>query len=158
MKELILKNIDFDLYYNSVNLLDTLNTRNKMYYDLLFRWIKNKNKNRNICDWLIKNGISRIGIYGAGNLGELLFSEIINCTNIKISYVIDKNNFNNNLKKIPIIKFEQITDFEKVDCIIVTPIYAYEEIKVNLEAIGIEKVICLDEIIFELNIEEGESK
>lgn len=150
MKNLILDNIDFQLYVDTLKKLDSMNYRNKSYYEVLYYWMKNKNGGKSISDYLLEKSIKSIGIYGAGNLGELLFSELKNENKILIKYIIDRSSSNEIFFNTPILKLKQLKNVDKVDCIIVTPIYAFEEIKDDLKKVQINNLLCIDDIIFDI--------
>lgn len=143
-----------NLYVTTLDEIDFMNYRNKLYYKMLYLWLKNKLNNKNLEDYFLKNQINTIAIYGAGNLGELLYDELKNSNKIHIKYFIDQSNINGNLYKIPIINLEQIHNVEEIDFIIVTPIYAYDEIRENLNKLGFKKLMCIDDIITEIYYEK----
>lgn len=150
MEKLILNDINFEIYNDTLKKIDSMWFRNKSYYGILFHWLKNKNNNKNITNYLLKQNIKTVGIYGAGNLGELLFDELKNDDEISIKCIIDRDCSNGNFLNTPIIQMEQLKENYDVDCIIVTPIYAFEEINKDLKNIGIKNVIGIDDIVFNI--------
>ncbi len=78
-----------------------------------------------------------------------MYGELKNTDGIDIKYVIDKNNINSNFNNIPIFNLKEVKLMDKVDIIVVTPIYAYDLIKKELFLMDIKNIICLDEVIFE---------
>lgn len=153
MEQLFGKKELLDLYVNTLDEIDSMNYRNKVYYNILYLWLKNKLNNKSIEDYFLKNKIKTIAIYGAGNLGELLYDELKNSSKVNIKYLIDQGNINKNLYRIQIIKLEQVSNVEEVDCVVVTPIYAYDSIKENLNKLGIKKIVAIDDIITEIYYE-----
>jgi hypothetical protein len=150
MEELFNNKELLNVYVSTLEEIDSMNYRNKVYYNIIYLWLKNKLNKKNIEDYLLKKKIETIAIYGVGNLGELLYDELKNSNKISIKYLVDQGNVNNNIYKEPIIKLEQIHNMEKVDFIIVTPIYAYDKIKNNLNELGVKKIVCIDSIITEI--------
>ncbi|MCY6959576.1 hypothetical protein [Clostridium brassicae] len=142
-----------NLYVNTLDEVDSMNYRNKVYYSILYLWLKNKLNNKNIEDYFLKNKIKTIAVYGAGNLGELLYDELKNSNKVYTKYLIDQGNVNKKNYQIPIIKLEQLSNMEEVDCIVVTPIYAYDQIKENLSKLGLNKIMCIDDIVTEIYYE-----
>lgn len=139
-----------NLYRSTVELLDSDNYRNKVYYNILYLWIKNNLNYKNIESYLLENELKTISIYGAGNLGELLYDELKSSKKITIKYIIDQSNVNKNYYEVPIIKLDQIENIEIVDCIIVTPIYAYDVIEDKLKQFGFKNIVCIDDIIIKI--------
>lgn len=106
-------------------------------------------KNRShirISDYLEKQGIGIISIYGIGELGERLFEDL-EASKIKISYAVDRNT-NKNYHNIPVVLPEQAS--ENVQMIIVTPIMEYEEIKEKLKQIVNSQIVSLKDIIYNM--------
>ncbi|ENK1242704.1 hypothetical protein AB2063_000826 [Clostridium botulinum] len=150
MKNLNLDKIDFKIYNSTVDKLDSMYFRNMLYYKVLYYWIKNNSNNKSISDYLLDNGVNSVAIYGAGNLGEILYDELKREKKILIKYIIDKSSSNSSFNNTPIFKPEEINSISKVDYIIITPIYAFGDIQANLKKLGIKNVICIDDIIFKI--------
>lgn len=126
--------------------------RYKTYYELVSQWLISKNQSKNILDYFIKKDIKKISIYGMGTLAELLYEEIKE-TDIEISYFIDRNTQElcYGLDNISIVDLDDIVNQEKVDAIIVTPIFDYDDIVLDLKGKGInETIISLESIIYEM--------
>lgn len=125
-------------------------SRYRQYYELTNQWLVNKNEEKKIETFFKDNEYKTIAIYGMGTLAELLYEEIKRF-DIKVAYFIDKNSekFYLGLDDIPVINLEDIMNQEKVDAVIVTPIYDFNKIEENLEVYNIaEEVISLEDIIF----------
>ena len=56
----------------------------------LKRWLENRNANKTLVDYFHRYGYKTIAIYGAGDLGRLLYEEIKN-SDIQVKYFIDRN-------------------------------------------------------------------
>lgn len=143
-----------DLYISTLGNLDSLYFRNKIYYEFLYLWLDNRNNNKTIAKYLDLRNIHKIAIYGGGNLGKLLYDELEGERKGLIKYIIDECNVDNKFGKLPVIRLENIDQVENVDAIIITPIYAAEEIKMNLKSYSLENFMCLDEIICDLQQEK----
>lgn len=150
VEEVFSNNEFLNLYNSTIQSLDSMNYRNKVYYNVLFLWLKNKLNNKNIENYLLQKDIKTIAIYGAGNLGELLYDELKISNKVTIKYIIDQSNVNGSLYEVPVIKPEQIKEIESVDCIVVTPIYAFDVIGKNLKQLDSKNIICIDDIIIEM--------
>lgn len=134
-----------------IHLSETNLNRQSQYYDALLDWIDNMQSNRKIDTFLLENGFEKIAVYGKGTLGFLLYRELQN-TDVTIEYFVDQtaDEYSSNVEGIPVIKKEELDKMEAVDAIIVTPIHAYENIKTDLEGIGVTvPIISLNEAILE---------
>lgn len=77
-------------------------------------------------------------IYGAGNIGRILYNKIkCKCS---VKYFIDENIDKKTYDMVPIIKVKELVDIHNIDVIIVTPIYDYNRICFNIHEIINDKV------------------
>lgn len=113
------------------------------YFQVLNQWLAIKNEGKSLVEYFYKNGYKKIAIYGIGELGNRLVEELRG-TDIKIEYVIDKKqDFANT--DLPILTVEDATE---VDVIVVTPIFAYDEIEgllmdhLDYPVVSLEEVVC----------------
>ncbi|WP_094548897.1 hypothetical protein [Petroclostridium xylanilyticum] len=143
-------NILLKLYKKTADKYESLSFIYEAYYNVTSLWIRNKNKNKNIEAYLANKGIKYIAVYGAGKLGELLYEELKNASLVKIKYIIDRNTVNDKFGNLPVINIDQIDLMDKIDAIVVTPIYVYEDIKNFLIDKGIKIVLCIDDIIYDI--------
>lgn len=115
----------------------------KNYYIVLNDWMILKNKGIKIEDYFINNNYKTIAIYGMGELGNRLHEELQN-SEVKVLYGIDSN---------PGSAFGeiQIYDIEdqkpEVDAIIVTAVFAFDEIESRLQAVVNCPIISLEDVI-----------
>lgn len=113
------------------------------YYHTFNRWLKLKQQNQTLADYFREKGFLSIAIYGYRELGERLYDELKG-TDIDIKYIIDKNpegiftglNIYRPDEKLP-----------KVDAIIVTAFYFYDEIEDTLTDLTDYPIISLEDII-----------
>lgn len=118
----------------------------KKYYELTNEWLKLKNQNILITKYFESKNIKTIAIYGMGELGIRLYEDLKN-SNIDVKYGIDE------CGGLPYTSLEILTPdstFDKVDAIVVTAIFAYNNIKNNLNKKTNIPVISLEDIIFGL--------
>ncbi len=118
----------------------------KQYFELLYNWLFNRNKNKMIYDYLKINQINNIAIYGCGSISNLLYEELKSQNEIKISFFVDSKKKSNVFNNIPVIGIEE-TPLNCVDAILVTPIYDYVEIKSNLERYYKCKILSLQYLV-----------
>ncbi len=114
------------------------------YYMILNCWLKNKQKERNICEFFEKNNYKEIAIYGMKELGERLIDELKG-QNINIKYIIDKNK-NIIVNDIPVYHPNNV--LPEVDAIVVTASFYFTEIKEMLESKLDCEVVSIDDVIF----------
>lgn len=128
-----------------INGLIEESNRFKRYYTLLVQWIDNYNTDRKIKSFIDKNGYNSIAIYGASDIGELLYRDLEK-SNARVEYFIDKN-AKKLMSDIPV--YELSEELPSVDIVIITPIYYYSEILNELNKYGL-KSVGLDTILLQI--------
>lgn len=113
---------------------------------LLNQWLKIKQEEKKVEDYFYRNRIKTIAIYGMSYIGERLFEELKN-TDIEIKYAIDKNN-ESIYVDIDVLSVDEV--LPKVDAIIVTPVYFFDEIKDMLQKKTVCRIISLEDVIYKL--------
>ena len=100
----------------------------KAYYNVLCRWIADHHEKKDLKEFFEINNYQTVAIYGRGILGELLYHELKEM-NIEVKYFIDVNcDMYLNIDNIPIIDVDELGEQERVDVVIITPIFALEDI------------------------------
>lgn len=125
----------------NVSGIDIMTERFRKNYNLMVRWMTALQNHKSIADTLTELGIHSIAIYGMGEIGTLLYNELKD-TEIVIPYAIDNGGA---YAELEIRCSDDILD--TVDAIIVSTIYAYDEIKTNLQGKFDGKILSLEEII-----------
>lgn len=97
-------------------------------YFLMNQWVRIKQDNYSIAQYLLSRNYRKIAIYGMNYVGETLARELKG-TDIEVLYGIDQNALYM-YSEIDLITPDKIT--RDMDVIIVTPITYYEEIKKGL--------------------------
>lgn len=121
------------------------NDKYMLYFSLLDRWMKLKERGKTLEGYFIKHGYHKIGIYGIAHLGNHLIAELSN-SEIEVAYGIDRR-ADLIYAGIPVWGLDD--EWDCVDAIIVTPIYDYASIKKEIEKRGGYKVISLEEVVHE---------
>lgn len=138
--------LGFLLQQKRKNILSNLKINKfKIYYNLLIQWLILKQDKISLEGYFEKNGYHKIAIYGMGEIGCRLYEELKD-TGIQICYGIDKE-INIAYSEIEIRKPSE--ELEEVDAIIVTPIFAFEEIRDALSINYNYPVVSLEEVIYE---------
>lgn len=110
-------------------------------------WMMAKENGIGIGGYLSQKNIFSIAIYGMDYRGIRLFHELKD-TSVVVRYGVDRNP----QTRIEGLEILQPDDMERgsVDAVVVTAIFAFDEIKKDLESRGFGKIISLDEIIYDL--------
>ena len=103
-------------------------------YLMMNQWVKIKQENKSIADYLEQNGYKEIAIYGMNYVGETLLDELAN-SNIKVKYAIDKN-ADAIYSDIDVVTPDD--ELTEVDAVIVTAITFFDEIEEHL----LDKMDC----------------
>lgn len=118
----------------------------RSYYNMLNQWLLIKQEGRSLKEYFIKNGYKTLVIYGMGEMGNRLYEELKD-TDIEVKYAIDKeaDSVYSELKVV-----EKDSHLETADVMVVTAIYAYDEIEEEMETKIDFPIISLEEVIYEL--------
>lgn len=120
--------------------------RFRVYYELTRKWVEAYQLDKSLEEHLLEKGYKTVAIYGMGDVGYLLFREL-ESSKIKVEYGIDKNTIGRgfNLKIVA-----PSNNMEEVDAIIVTAVFAFDDIKAMLEPMVNCPIVALDDLIYEL--------
>lgn len=115
-------------------------------YLMMNQWVKVKQENKSLADYLERNGYKEIAIYGMNYAGETLLSELAG-SGVKVKYGIDQKA---NEKYLDIDVISPDDDLPDVDAVIVTAITFFDEIEEKL----LEKLDCpilsLEDVLYEM--------
>ena len=111
---------------------------------LLNQWMITKQEGKSIVEYLKKENIKSIAIYGMSYVGERLYDELEN-SDIDIKFAIDKN-AENIYSDIEIVTPE--VSIEDVDAIIVTPVFYFNEIEEKLHKKTSSVILSLEDILY----------
>lgn len=110
----------------------------------LTKWLEHNLKDKKYIEKLLdKLNIHTVTIYGFSDIGRLLYQELL-LSSLEIIDILDNRRIENNYGNHKVIK--PYNGDRKVDCVIVTAVYEFEEIKKNLVENGYDTNI--------LNIQE----
>lgn len=124
-----------------------IENRNQLYYDLLYKWLCLKQKNIEFYKFL---EYKRIGIYGFGKIGRLLYEEI-KVMNAEI-YFIEKQGSYITEEGIRIFDLKDLKEKKEVfDIVIITPIYDTLKIEMEIKDSYDGKIIALDKLLEYIN-------
>lgn len=114
------------------------------------RWLENRNNGKTFLDYFKQCRISTIAIYGAGDMGRLLYTEIKG-SDIKIEYFVDRNAEGIvNIDNIPVITIDKIPQMPEVDILVITPAGNFDVIRRDLARTApTVRTISLKEAVYE---------
>lgn len=127
--------------YSAQNLSD----KHLNLFLLMTQWVKNYQNKKSVVDFFVKHNYKTVAIYGISHVGQRLYQEL-QTADIQIRYVID-NAVPNIQVTCPVLSSRD--ELEKVDAVIVTPVFNYDEIKETLASKIDCPIISLESILYE---------
>jgi len=120
-------------------------------FEMMKRWMENRNAGKILAKYFIDHNYKRVAIYGAGDLGKLLYAELRDYE-IEIVYFVDINSESlSDINGIPVILFEEINSYDSVDAFIITLLGNFDEICGYLMHVAPEvAAISLGTAVYEL--------
>lgn len=129
---------------NEINDEKFIIKRYESYWIALNQWLILKEKNIKLSDYLKKQGINKVSIYGIGMLGKHLLNELRD-SDVSVEYGIDVNAHNITIE-IPLYDINK-EEYIDIDAIIVTITYDFDNIykilknKTNAKIISLMKIL-----------------
>lgn len=118
----------------------------KSYYNMLNQWLILKQEGKNLESYFVNSGYKKIAIYGMGEMGNRLYDELKN-SSVKVVYAIDKA-AGSTYSEIDV--FEIDDELPEVDAVVVTAIFAFDEIENALSDKVSCNIISLEDVVFEI--------
>ncbi|MCM1499966.1 MAG: hypothetical protein NC124_16000 [Clostridium sp.] len=118
----------------------------KGYYNMLNQWLVLKQEGKSLEQYFVDNQYKTVAIYGMGEMGNRLYDELKGSNKVKIKYAVDKN-ANSTYAELEVL--ESVDDLPEVDIIIVTAIFAFDEIEEELSQKSSCPVVSLDDVVYE---------
>ena len=126
---------------------DALYARKHLAIMQLFnQWMITKQEGKSIVDYLHKNNVKTVAIYGMSYVGERLYDELKG-SDITVKYAIDKN-ADKIYADVDVLTPEE--ELPEVDLIIVTATFFYDEIEEQLSEVTECAIASLEDILYEL--------
>lgn len=125
------------------NEVQQMSNKHLKLYLMMNKWVKIKQNGNNIDEYFTENGYKNIAIYGMNYVGDTLLKELKD-TSIVVKYGIDKN-ADKLYSTVDILKPDD--DIVDVDCVVVTPVFFFDEIysdmskKVSVPIISMEDIL-----------------
>lgn len=128
---------------DKISSLDEKYNRSQSRIRTLDLWLQQKQANGRIQDFFLRNNFKEIAIYGMGYLGEYLLHDLQE-NQIIVKYAIDKN-ADKNVYGIKTVAPD--AELERVDAIIVSAVYNFEDIRKLISAKIDCPIISLDDVL-----------
>jgi hypothetical protein len=119
----------------------------KSYYNMLNQWLMLKQEGKSLAQYFNDNNIRSIAIYGMGEMGNRLYNELRG-TEVEVKYALDKD-ADSSYSEIDVYDLES-DDLEDVDAIVVTAIFAFDEIEEKINEVTSYTVINLEDVVYSL--------
>ena len=113
---------------------------------MMNEWVRIKQENKSIAEYLEKEGYKEIAVYGINYAGETLVRELEGSA-VSVKYGIDRN-ADNICAEIEVITPER--ELPKVDAVIVTAITFFDEIEEQLSVQIDCPILSLEDILYEV--------
>ena len=116
----------------------------KTYYNMLNQWLILKQEGKNIENYFLENGYKTIAIYGMGEIGHRFFVDLFHSL-IKVKYAIDRN-ASSMYSDIEVVNMD--SELESVDAIVVSAVFAFDDVKTELKSkldcdiLSLEELLC----------------
>lgn len=114
------------------------------FYRVLLKWLNAMQKDISIAGYLKNHEIKTVAVYGYADMGKLLCNELMK-TGIEVRAVLDKRDIECRIPGVQLLKPSKGN--RNVDAVLVTAIYYYDEICIELEELGYKNVLSLQEIV-----------
>lgn len=125
--------------------LKSVNDKFSDNYQLLNHWLEIKNEGKNLACYFADMGYGRIAIYGMAELANRLSEELAG-SGVEIAYGIDRD------ASCSIARIAEVYPLQgslpEVDAVVVTPYYAFEAIKKDLEKRVKCPVVSIEEVVW----------
>lgn len=121
----------------------------KLYYEFLLELLNKKVNGIQLYDYFIKNNYKNIGMYGFGSIGKMVYDEIRQTTQIKMSSIIEgRSRVVEYKSEILNVYSMKGFDYNEIEVVIVTPFYEFEKIKKDLLEAGCNiPIISIEDLI-----------
>lgn len=132
--------------FEKYNKMEAMSNKHYVLFRMMNQWVRIKQENKKLDNYLKELGYSKIAIYGMSDAGKALIDEL-DGSDSNVLYGIDRNS-ELTYKNIIVISPDDV--LKPVDVVIVTAITYFDEIQKKLS----EKIECpiisLEDILYEI--------
>lgn len=118
----------------------------KSYYNMLNQWLILKQEGKSLEKYFVDNGYKTVAIYGMGEMGNRLYDELKG-SSVTVKYAIDKDAANT-YSELDVFDLED--DLEAVDAVVVTAVFAFDEIEEKLTESIDYPIISLEDVVYDV--------
>ncbi len=118
----------------------------KGYYNMLNQWLMLKQEGKSLEKYFIDNGYKTVAIYGMGEMGNRLYDELKNSTEVTVKYAVDQNAAST-YAEIDVI--DKDDEYEDADVMVVTATFAFDDISEELSEKVEFPIVSLEDVVFE---------
>ncbi len=115
-------------------------------YLMMNQWVRAKQENKSVSEYLERNGFKEIAIYGMHYAGQTLLSELRE-SGIKVKYGIDQKTDDKYLEINVVTPDDPLED---VDAVVVTAITFFNEIEEKLSRRMNCPILSLEDILYDM--------
>ncbi len=134
---------NYEEIYRNLFLWTSQEKKLNCYNMMLCQWITLLNSGKRIDNYLVKNNIKKIAIWGKGQICELLLKQLT--TKIEIISIIETNPNEKYFLNIPVVNLNRVSD--NVQMIVVLPVYDIKIIEENIRKKLVCQIVGLDNLI-----------
>lgn len=118
----------------------------KLYYNALNQWLNIKQCGKSIEKYFVENNYKTIAIYGMGEMGNRLYEDLKN-SGVTVKYAIDKK-ADETFSEVEVLSLED--ELPEVDVIVVSAIFAFEEIEKDITEVCNIPVVSLEDVLYDV--------
>lgn len=127
--------------------------RNKKKFDLMCQWMKLKIQGISLIEFFRDREIHSIAIYGMGEIGQLIYDELVMENEAFIRYAIDRSGVRY-VESLPTYCLDR--DLPKVDAIVITPVLITDQLEEQIyDVLGECVTFVFEELLYELSRKHG---
>lgn len=121
----------------------SIGEKNTCYYHVLLKWMELHLQGKTVNDYMRKNNISKVSIWGRGKISKLLFEELNE--DVIIQEIVESKPTLDKYCDIPIVNAEQIS--KETQLIIVIPEYDMDRIYRRVDGTCKERLIKISDLL-----------
>lgn len=136
-------------FSNKYKKVRELSNNHLALFQLMERWVKVKQHGKSMAEILEKKGYYNIAVYGMSYVGKRLIKELKG-SNINVNYGIDRR-IDLCCEDVEIVS--AASDLKKVDAIVVTAVYYFDDIEITLSKKVGCPIISIEELLYDMSFE-----